>query len=159
MATHPAGTSEATLHQTVEAAGGHLVDEAPMAAMLLAGNAEAALAGCARRLPELESEGLIRAYWITEELRVRALLALGRFAEVRDAADTALAIVTSLGWGSLVWRLRASMVAALDELGDERAAAERRTAIDRLMAVAGTLHDPSARFGFLSQRAAADLLE
>lgn len=159
MASHPAGTSEATLRQAIEAAGGHLVDEAPMAALLLSGNAEAALAGCVQRLPRLAAEGQTRAYWITDDLRIRALLALGRFAEVRDAADAALAVVESFGWGSLVWRLRASLVAALDELGDERAAAERRIAIDRLMAVAGTLNDAAGRSRFLSQREAADLLE
>ncbi len=159
MATHPAGTSEATLRQAIEAAGGRLVDEAPMAALLLAGNADAALAACVRRLPQLEAEGLTRAYWITEELRVRALLALGRFAEVREAADAALTVVESFGWGSLAWRLRASLVAALDELGDERAVTERRMAIDRLMAVADTLNGTPARSRFLSQREAADLLE
>jgi len=94
---------------------------------------------------------------MTEELRVRALLALGRFADVRDAVDAALAVVEPLGWGSLVWRLRASLMAALDGLGDERVAAERRTAVDRLMAVAGTLNDAAARSRFLSQREAAKL--
>jgi hypothetical protein len=50
-------------------------------------------------------------------------------------------------------------VAALDELGDERAATARRTAVGLLTAVAGTLRDRSMRSRFLSQRVAASLLE
>ena len=63
-----------------------------------------------------------------------------------------------LGWRSLAWRLQASRVAALDELGDEHAAA-RRTAVELLTAVASTLRDTSVRSRFLSQRVAASLLE
>ena len=158
VASNPEGTSEATLRAAVETAGGRLTDDGLVAAQLLAGDAEASLAECARRLPELEAEGQTRAYWTTEELRIRALLALGRFADVRDAVDAALAVVGMLGWRSLAWRLRASRAAALGGLGDEQEAAERRTAVDLLMAVAGTLNDPSARSRFLSQRIAARLL-
>jgi hypothetical protein len=129
-----------------------------VAAQLLAGDAEAALAECARRLAELEADGQTRAYWTTEELRIRALLALGRFADVRDAVDAALAVVGTLGWRSLAWRLHASRAAALAGLGDEQEAVELRTAVDLLMAVAGTLNDTSARSRFLYQRIAAKLL-
>ena len=93
-----------------------------------------------------------------EELRVRALLALGRFGEVCGAVDAALDVVDPLGWRSLAWRLRASRVAALDALGDERASAERRAGVDLLTVVAATLNDTSARTRFLSQRVAATLL-
>jgi hypothetical protein len=47
----------------------------------------------------------------------------------------------------------------LDKLGDLSAAAERRTAVELLTAVAGTLRDTSVRSRFLSQRIAASLLE
>ena len=84
---------------------------------------------------QLETEGQIRAYWIIEELRIRALLALGRFAEFRRGRRSARCR-GMLGWQSLAWRLRASRAAALDGLGDEQQATERRTAVDLLMAVA-----------------------
>ena len=158
MAGHPEGTSDATLREAIEAAGGHLVDDAIVAPLLLGDGADVALAACARRMPKLEVEGQTRPYWITEEMRIRALLAAGRFAEARDAADAAVLAVEKLGWASLGWRLRASLVAALDRLGDERAAAERRIAVDRLMAVAGTLNDTSTCSRFLSQSEAAKLL-
>jgi hypothetical protein len=91
-------------------------------------------------------------------LRARALLALGRFAEARDAVDAALAVVMPLGWQSLAWRLRASRAVALAGLGDNTAAAERRAAVDILMAVADTLRDASVRARFLSRPVAAALL-
>jgi tetratricopeptide (TPR) repeat protein len=158
VASAPDGTSEASLRASVEAAGGHLADEWLVAAQLLTGNAEAALGECERRLPQLEEEGRVRAYWIFEELRIQALLALGRFNDVCSAVEAALSIVAPLGWRTLAWRLQASRAAALDKLGDKRAAAERRTAVELLTAVAGTLRDSSVRSRFLSQRAAASLL-
>ena len=63
-----------------------------------------------------------------------------------------------LGWQWLAWQLRASFVAALDALGDERLATERRSAVELLMAVAGSLSDASARARFLSQPIAAKML-
>ena len=154
----PDGTGVATVRAAVEAAGGHLADEALVAALLRAGDAEAALTECARRLPMFEAEGHVRNLWLTEELRIRALLALGGFAEARDAAGTALDAIGLLAWGSLLWRVHASLAAALEELGDDRAAVERRAATERLMAVAGTLNDGSVRSRFLESRAAAELL-
>ena len=59
----------------------------------------------------------------------------------------------------IAWRLHALLATTLDELGDKRAAVERRTAIELLTAVAATLRDRSMRSHFLSQRAAASLLE
>jgi predicted ATPase/class 3 adenylate cyclase len=159
VATHPDGTSAAALKAAVEAAGGRLTGDGLVAARLLAGNADAALAECERSLPQLDAEGRGRPYWTTAELRARALLALGRFAEVCDAVDATLAVVMPLGWQSLVWRLRASRAVALAGLGDKpAAAAERRAAVDILMTVAGTLRDPAARARFLSRPAAASLL-
>jgi class 3 adenylate cyclase/tetratricopeptide (TPR) repeat protein len=158
VATHPEGTSEAVLRAAVEAAGGRLTGEALIAAQLLAGNADAALEECERSLPQLDAEGEARAYWATEELRCRALLALDRFAEAYDAVDAALAVVAPLSWQSLAWRLFASRAVALSGLGDNTAVAERRAAVDMLMAVAGTLRDASARARFLSRPAAARLL-
>jgi class 3 adenylate cyclase/tetratricopeptide (TPR) repeat protein len=159
VATHPDGTSAAALKAAVEAAGGRLSGEALIAAQLLAGNADAALAECERSLPQLDAEGRGRPYWTTEELRARALLALGRFTEVCQAVDAALAVVMPLGWQSLAWRLRASRAVALAGLGDKTAAAaERRAAVDILMTVAGTLRDAAARARFLSRPAAASVL-
>jgi hypothetical protein len=143
----------------VAPARAHLADESVVTARLLAGNAEAALAECDRQLPQFESEGRVRAYWIFEELRVRALLALGRFDEACSAAETALSVVEALGWRTLAWRLHASLAAALAALGDKRAAEARRTAVELLTAVAATLPDTPARSRFLSQRVAASLLQ
>ncbi len=153
------GTGEADLRARVETAGGHLAGESLVAAQLRTGNAEAALAECERRLPQLEREGRVRAYWIFEELRIQALLAVDRLHDVCSGVETALSFIAPLGWRSLAWRLQASQVAALDELGDERAATARRTAVGLLTAVAGTLRDRSMRSRFLSQRVAASLLE
>ena len=155
VACNPEGTSEATLRAAVEAAGGRLTDDGLVAAQLLAGDPEASLAECARRLPELEADGQTRAYWTTEELRIRALLALGRFTDVRDAVDAARACRNA--------RLEVTVAVARPtrprwRLGDEQEAVELRTAVDLLMAVAGTLNDTSARSRFLYQRIAAKLL-
>jgi hypothetical protein len=159
VATHPDGTSVAALKAAAEAAGGRLTGDGLVAAQLLARNADAALAECERSLPQLDAEGRGRRYWTTEELRVRALLALDRFAEARNGADAALAVAAPLGWQSLAWRLRASRAAALAGLADGgAAAAERGAAVDILMAVAGTLRDPSARARFLSRPVAASLI-
>jgi hypothetical protein len=92
-------------------------------------------------------------------LRIQALLALGRFDDACSAAETALSFVAPLGWRTRGWRLQASRAAALAKLGDRRAAAERRTAVELLTAVAATLRDTAVRSRFLSQRAAASLLE
>jgi class 3 adenylate cyclase len=159
VAASPDGTSEAGLRAKAKPSGRHLAGESFVAAQLLAGKAEAALAECDRRLPQLEGEGRVRAYWIFEELRIQALLALNRFNDVCSAVEAALAFVAPLGWRTLAWRLQASRVAALDQLGDLSAAAERRTAVELLTAVAGTLRDTSVRGRFLSQRAATRLLE
>ena len=78
----------------------------------------------------LEEQGRVRAYWIFEELRIEALLALNRFHDVCGAVEKALSFAMPLGWRSLAWRLQALRVAALDELGDERAATARRTAVE-----------------------------
>jgi class 3 adenylate cyclase len=151
-------TGEAGQHAMVEPARGHLPGESLVAAQLLAGNAETALAECERRLPQLRGEGRVRAYWIFEELRIRALLALGRPNDACSAAETALSVIAPLGWRTLAWRLQAARASALDELGDKRAAVERRMAVELLTAVAATLRDTPAHSRFLSQRAAASLL-
>ena len=49
VASHPEGTDEAKLRAAVDAAGGRLADEALVGAQLLVGNADAALAECARQ--------------------------------------------------------------------------------------------------------------
>ena len=158
VATHPEGTSVAALKGAVEAAGGRLTRDELVAAQLLAGNPDAALAECECSLPQLDAEGRGRRYWATEELRARALLALGRFTEVCHTVDAALAVMP-LGWQSLAWRLRASRAVALAGLGDKTAAAaEHRAAVDILMTVAGTLRDAAARARFLSRPEAASLL-
>jgi class 3 adenylate cyclase/tetratricopeptide (TPR) repeat protein len=159
MASSPDGTSEAGLCAKAKPGGRHLAGESLVTGLLRAGNAEAALAECERRLPQFEREGRARAYWIFEELRIQALLALDRFNDVCNAVEAALSVVAPLDWRTLVWRLQASRATALNELGDLSAAAERRTAVELLTAIAGTLHDTSVRGRFLSQRAAARLLE
>ena len=158
VASAPDHTGEADQHAILEPARGHLPGESLVAAQLLAGNAETALAECDRRLPALRGEGRVRAFWIFEELRIRALLALGRPDDACSAAETALSVILPLGWRTLAWRLHAAQASALDELGDKRAAAERRSAVELLTAVAATLRDTSMRSRFLSQRAAASLL-
>jgi class 3 adenylate cyclase len=137
----------------------HLANEALVAAQLLAGKADAALAECERRLALYRDEGRVRAYWIFMQLRIRALLALGRFHDVCDAVEAALPVVEPLGWRTLAWRLRASRMAALGHLDDKRAVEERLAAVEMLTAVAATLRDSSVRSRFLSQRMAADLLK
>ena len=158
VASSPEGASEA-LRAKAKPSSRHLAGESLVAAHLVSGNAEAALAESERRLPQLQAEGRLRAYWIFEELRVQALLALNRFHDVCSAVEAALSFVAPLGWRTLAWRLQASRAAALAKLGDISAAAERRTAVELLTAVASTLHDTSVRGRFLSQRAAARLLE
>jgi class 3 adenylate cyclase/tetratricopeptide (TPR) repeat protein len=158
VASHPEGTNVTTFGSAVEAAGGRLADEALIVAQLRAGNFEGALTECTRMLPKLEAGGQSRPYWLVEELRIRALLALGHFADVCAAADAALTAVAPLDWQSLIWRLRASRVAALEGLNDKRADEAKREAVAVLMNVANTLKDGSIRARFLSQRIAAKLL-
>src|SRR5262245_1472977 len=167
VASRPEGTSVAILRAEVEAAGGRLADDALIAAQLRAGDADEALAGCSARQAQLGNDawspGLgwtgvrTRAYWRVEEMKIRALWALGRFADARQAADAAIAVVTPLGWRWLEWRLRASRAAALAGLGDQQAEAERAAARDLLMAIAKTLGQASVRERFLAQPAAAAL--
>jgi hypothetical protein len=155
--SRPEGTSEATLRAEVEAAGGRLADDALIAAQLRAGDADEALAGCSARQTQLANDVRTRAYWLVEEMKIRALLALGRLADARQTADAALAVVTPLDWRWLEWRLRASRAAALAALGDQKAEAERTAARDLLTAIAKTMHPASVRERFLSQPAAAAL--
>jgi hypothetical protein len=153
------GTVEVIQHAAAEPFRIHLPGESLVAAQLHAGSAETALAECERRLPHLKGEGRLRAYWIFEELRIRTLLALGRANDACSAAETALSVIEPLGWRTLAWRLLAARASALHELGDKRAAEERRKAVELLTVVAATLRDTPARSRFLSQRAAASLLE
>jgi hypothetical protein len=67
---------------TAKPGGRHLAGRSFVAAQLLAGNAEAALAECERRLPQLEREGRVRASLDLRRVEDRALLALNRFNEV-----------------------------------------------------------------------------
>src|SRR5262249_15289929 len=153
------GTDDVDQHAMAEPVRIHLAGESRLAAQLHAGNAETARAECERRMPDLKAEGRIRAYWIFEELRIRTLLALGRPKDACSAAEAALSVIEPLGWRMLAWRLLAARARALQELGDKRAVEERRKAVELLTAVAATLRDTSARSRFLSQRAAASLLE
>ena len=52
-----------------------------IAARLRAGDADEALVSVRARQAQLESDVRIRAYWVVEEMKIRALLALGRFAD------------------------------------------------------------------------------
>lgn len=158
VAGSPDRVGETTLGAKTAPTGLHLAGESVVAAQLRAANPEAALAECDRRLPQCKADGRVRAYWIFEELRIQALLTLGRSNDVCSAVEAALSFVAPLGWRSLEWRLRGSRAAALDGLRDDRAEEERRRAIELLMAVAGTLSDTSARSRFLAQQQAAKLL-
>ena len=100
----------------------------------------------------------MRVRWLVQEMQTRALLALGRFGDARDAADVGLAATTSLGWRMLEWRLRGLRAEALSGLGDARAREERRAAQKLLMEVAKTLSRTALREKFLSQPAAAALM-
>src|SRR5207249_1283872 len=111
-----------------------LYNESLIAAHLLAGQPEAALEECSRRLVHLKGDGQSRSYWLTEELRIRALLALHRWAEARTATDEALRAITPPGWRPLEWRLRASRATALRGLGDDGAEGEFETAVNVLKA-------------------------
>jgi class 3 adenylate cyclase/tetratricopeptide (TPR) repeat protein len=125
---------------------------------LLAEDTSAALEACEAALPRLSADGAIRFRWVTEESRVRALLALGRHAEALTASEVALGAVAPLGWRLLIWRLQAARAVALEALGDVRAAAERQEAVTALTAVAATLPDHTSRARFLAQPIAAALL-
>ena len=160
VAGAPDGASEAGLRAKAKPGVRHLAGEWLVAAQLRSPamprrRSPNVSAGCR----SFEGEGRVRAYWIFEELRIQALLALDRFHDVCGAVEAALSFVAPLGWRTLAWRLQASRAAALAELGDISAAAERRTAIELLTAVAGTLRDTSVRSRFLSQRVAVSLLE
>ena len=158
VASSATGTSVDSLRVAVEAAGGKLYNDALIAAHLLARQPAAALEQGSRRLAQLKDDGQSRSYWLTEELRIRALLALDRFAEARRACDEALDAVAQLGWRSLEWRLRASRAASLSGLGDDGVEKEFQTAINALKAVASTLKDATSRSRFLMQPIARELL-
>lgn len=159
IATRSEKTSEKQLKVDIEAAGGQLADDAVIAAQLHAGNAEAALATCIERQAELDALARIRHRWLVQEMKARALLALGRPAEARDAAQAALAVAQPAGWRLLEWRLRGVLAEALAGLGDDAVAtAERSTAQKQLMQVATTLGKAASRAKFLAQPAAAALL-
>lgn len=158
VAIRPQGTAEAELKADIEAAGGRYVEDAVIAARLRAGDGEAALAACTERLSELDTQVRVRNRWLVQEMRARALLALGRAAEARETADEALAVTGATGWSALEWRLRQLRAAALAALGDAGAAAERSAARVGMLAVAGTLHEPAMRAKFVAQPAASAVL-
>jgi hypothetical protein len=157
IAKQPDGTSEEILRAEIVAAGGRLADEALIAAQLRAGNAAAALVSCSERVTQLPTLR-VRSRWLVEEMKARALLALGRFTEVRDAADAALAAAASLDWRQLEWRVRGLRSSALAGLGDSQAGEERRLARSKMMEVAKTLTEPRLQGKFLSQPAAVILM-
>src|SRR5262245_10349453 len=72
VASRPEGTSEASLRAEVEAAGGRLAADALIAAQLRAGDPDGALAGCLARQAQLEKDSRLRAYWVVEDMRIRA---------------------------------------------------------------------------------------
>jgi class 3 adenylate cyclase/tetratricopeptide (TPR) repeat protein len=158
IASQPAGVSEEQLRADIESAGGRFAEDAVIAAHLRAGNAEAALSACTDRLAELDSQARIRSRWLVQEMKTRALLALGRLAEARQAVDTALAATQSANWRMLEWRLRGLRAVALQRLGDAGAEAEKGAARQQLMEVAGTLGKVALRAKFLAQPQAAELL-
>jgi class 3 adenylate cyclase len=157
IARRPEGTSEEILRAEIEAAGGRLADEALIAAHLRAGNAAAAIVSCTERVKEFTTLR-VRSRRLVEEMKVRALVALGRFAEARDAADAALTATVPLGWRQLEWRVRGLRSSALGGLGDSQAGEQRRLARSMMMDVASTLSQSDLREKFLSQSAAAMLL-
>jgi class 3 adenylate cyclase/tetratricopeptide (TPR) repeat protein len=125
---------------------------------LLAEDASAVLKACEAALPRLSADGAMRFRWVTEESRVRALLALNRHAEALAASEVALGAAVPLGWRLLIWRLQAARAMALNALRDVRAAAARQEAIAVLTAVVATLPDDAARARFVTQPTAAALL-
>lgn len=151
VATASDVTPEADLITTVEASGAKLVDDALIAFHLRFGRPAHALNDCEARLSRLKAEGLMRNYWITEELRIRALLALGRFEEVIAAADSAIQIGEKLDFWILVWRLHAARASALNELGLTEALDARQVGSNVLLKIAETLRDPVGRAQFLAQ--------
>jgi hypothetical protein len=158
IAASAPGMSEQQLKTKIEAAGGRLADEALIAAHLRAGNPVAALAAADSCVPQLEQVLRLRNRWLVEEMRLRALLDLRRFDDVRTGTEQALAVVKPLSWCALEWRLRASRARALVEIGDSRGAStERQLATQILMAMARTLKAP-LRTRFLVQPQAAALL-
>jgi hypothetical protein len=158
VALRPEGTSEEILKAEIGPARGWLADHALIAAQLRTGNATGALADCDARLPQLDNEARLRSRRVVEELRVRALQALGRFEEACQAADATLSAVVPLQWRMLEWRLRGMRATALAGLDDAGAEAERHAAQKQLMEVAGTLNKAALRAKFLAQPAAATLL-
>jgi hypothetical protein len=158
IATSAAGTSEQQLKARIEAAGGRLADEALIAAHLRAGNPAAALAAADSYIPQLEQVLRLRNRWLVEDLRLRALLNLKRFDDVRAGTEQALAVVEPLSWCALEWRLRATRAQALAETGDRGGAgSERHIATGILKTMAQTL-EPTLRSRFLAQPQAAALL-
>ncbi len=158
IATRPEKTSEGQLKADIEAAGGRLAEDNVIAAQLHAGNAEAALASCDKRLAELDTPARQRNRWIVHEMKGRALLALGRPAEAREAVEAALTAAQTANWRMLEWRLRSVLAAALTKLGDAGVKAERSVAQKQLMQVAATINKSALRSKFLAQPAAAALL-
>ena len=142
----------------IGSAGGWLVDDVLIAAQLGAGNAVGALTACDGCLPQLNNEGRVRSRWLVREMRIHALLELGRFDEARHETDAVLSVIVPLGWRMLEWRMRASRAAALAGLGDATASDERKAAQKLLMQIAGTLDKSAMRAKFLAQPAAAALL-
>ena len=125
-ATDPIGFDAAAINA---AANDPYMGGMVIADRLLGENASAALEACEAALPRLSADGAMRFRWVTEEARVRALLALDRHAEALTASEVALGGVAPLGWRLLIWRLQAARTMALEALGDARATAARQEAI------------------------------
>jgi class 3 adenylate cyclase/tetratricopeptide (TPR) repeat protein len=157
VATAEDTSDESRLAAQAEAAGGRLMEDALIAALLRCGHPAKALAECEPRLAKLKADGLFRNYWVTDGLRLRVLLALGRLDEAVAGADAAIQVVGPLGFKALEWRLHATRASALERLGRTEALAAQRTATTLFSKLAETLHDPATRATFLAQPDASSL--
>jgi class 3 adenylate cyclase/tetratricopeptide (TPR) repeat protein len=93
-----------------------------------------------------ERNGTRRQRIVALEAELRALAQLGRWAELAERADVALAEAETTGFKSMAWRIRSQRARARLELGDRAGADRDRDAARQLLDVlAASVPDPALR--------------
>jgi hypothetical protein len=151
--TKPVAANESEVRGLTRTFAGEVLAELA----LVNGDTQAALRWIERDRAGHETGGRTNDWLAAEELRLRALVALGRAKEAAAVAQAALDVACERGAGRLAWRMRGSLSDALAELGSPEAASERKLAAREMMAVANTLPSKSTRDRFMAQPAAARL--
>ena len=109
---------------------------------------------------EAESRRWKPCYLAALELQLRALLQMGRPADVISLADRGLEMADAMEYSPIIWRARSARAQALAMLGHPGLAAQEYEAAAAIIRkLARTISDPQRKRSFLSSDSVAKVLE